>query len=137
MIRPWKHGSTLSSASSTISTSALERIVDRLKCEQYRSSTRKNYYSVWKNFNSFFLRLDNKPTSWEHRVLLFLGYLVNEKKKSSTIKSYVSAIRAVLAEVGHHLKEDKYTLHALTRACCLTNDKMLLRFPTRQIYLLL
>ena len=124
--------STTSSMSSAISTTAMEQIVLRLKNEQYRSSTRRNYYSVWKSFNAFYLRLDRNPRMWEHRLILFVEYLVQTKKKSTTIHSYVSAIRAVLTEDGRQLKEDKYLLGALTRACKLVNDTIRLRFPIRK-----
>ena len=87
-----------SSTSSSISTAVLESYVERLKMERNRSSTRKVYYSVWKQFNEFFIKLDIKPETWEDRLILFVGYLVEGNKKSATIKSYVSAIKAVLKD---------------------------------------
>ena len=85
-----------SSADSSISTAMINNIINELRNGARRLTTRKNYYSVWKCFNKFYIRLDRKPETWEERLVLFVGYLVEGKKKSQTIKSYISAIRAVL-----------------------------------------
>ena len=68
--------------------------------------------------------LDQKPQTWEDRLILYVGYLVNKQLKSGTIKSYISAIKAVLADDGIHLNEDKYLLTSLTQACRLVNDSV-------------
>ena len=49
---------------------------------------------------------------------------MNEQKKSTTIKSYVSAVKAVLANEGIELNENRYLLNSLTRACKLKNDRI-------------
>ena len=123
---------TSSSGDSSISTAAVQSIVDKLKGERNRSSTRENYYKIWRKFNQFFIRLDTKLRSWEDRLVLFVGYLVNLNCRSSTIKSYISAICAVLKEDGEDLNEDVYLLNSLTRACHLQNDVMLIRLPIRK-----
>ena len=105
------------------------RIVDRLKSERVRSSTRRNYYSVWKNFNEFFIRLDVKPNTWEDRIVLFIAHLIESDYKSQTVSSYLSAIQGVLAEEGVQLNEDKFLLSSLIRACRLKNDKIRTRLP--------
>ena len=94
------------STNSSISTRDMQMIVDRLRSQQYRDSTKKNYYVVWRLFNKFVIRLDNKPTNWEDRLTLFIGYLIDSKKQSSTVKSYISAIRAILQEIRVKLNED-------------------------------
>ena len=71
-----------SSTNSSISTNAVLDIVEKLRLEARRKSTRKNYYSVWKNFNQFYLKLDIKPESWEERIILYAGYLIDQNKKS-------------------------------------------------------
>ena len=106
-----------SSCSSRISTLAIEQIIERLKNEKHRESTRKIYRSVWKNFNEFFVRLDRKPSNWEDRIVLYVGYLVHSKRKSTMIRSYISAIHAVLLNYGVKLSEDLNLLSSLTRAC--------------------
>ena len=85
-------------------------------------STKRNYYSVWKNFNAFFVRLDRKPSTWENCLTLYIAYLIDNQKRSQTIRSYISAIRSVLREDGFVLNEDKFLLASLTRACKLKND---------------
>ena len=85
---------------------------------------------MWKIFGKFYSRLDYKPTEWEDRIILFVAYLVEVcKLKSSTVKSYVSAVKSVLAEDGLEVNEGGFVLNALTRACKLKNDQVILRFP--------
>ena len=66
---------------------------------------------------------------WNHGITLFVGHLIQEGKKSSTIKSYLSAIRVVLKIDGHEIATDSYVLTVLVKACKLKNDKILARFP--------
>ena len=113
----------------TISTHRLEDIICLLKSQQHRESTRKNYYAVWKQFNKFFLRLDVKLLNWNYRLVLFTGFLIDSGKKSTTIRSYLSAIRAILRIDGFKLNEDTYLINALTRTCKLKNDRVTARLP--------
>ena len=50
-----------SSGDSSISMAAVQTIVNKLKFQYNRTSTRENYYKVWKMFNEFFIKLDCKP----------------------------------------------------------------------------
>ena len=118
-----KHSMASSStASSQISTKDIERAIDTLKDQRHRSSTRQNYYTILKIFNKFVIRLDHKPTSWDHKLTLFVGHLIDSGKCSMTVKSYVSAIRAVLQNIGVKLNLDEFLIVSLTRACRLKND---------------
>ena len=110
----------------------MKLIIENLRTKANRSSTRRNYYSVWRTFNHFYLRLDVKPDSWEERLILFVGHLVNEKKKGGTIRSYICAIKYVLREDGVILNEDKYLLMALTKACRLVNNQVKTRLPIQK-----
>ena len=121
-----------SSMSSTLSTAAIGRIIENLKRKRNRPSTNKMYYNVWKQFNEFFIRLDSKPQSWEESLTLFVGYLVETNKKSTTIKSYISAIKAVLLDDGVDISEDRYLLTSLTKACKYVNDKVRTRLPIQR-----
>ena len=103
-----------STSTSTISTDAIERIIERLKNDKHQASMKNNYHCVWRKFSEFYLKLDRKPKSWESRVTLFIGHLVNCNKKSGTIKSYISALKSILMDDGIELKEDKYLLSSLT-----------------------
>ena len=120
---------TSTSSSSKLSTQDFQNIVDRLKSNGNRESTRNNYHCVWRIFNEFYIRLDNKPRSWEDRLVLFVAYLIKDKKKSSTIRSYISAIKAVLQADGIDIKEDKYLISSLTRACKYVNDQVRICLP--------
>ena len=125
----------LSASDSTeeyISTAAIQRIVDDLKYQRHRDTMRANYYCVWKLFNKFFIKLDTKPMKWEDRLTLFVGYLVQTKKKSSTVKSYISAIRAILIENNWDLQEDKFLISSLTHACRLRNDQVQMKLPIKK-----
>ena len=115
--------------SSTISTASVRAMVDKLKNYKRCNSTNKLYLSVWRSFNEFFIRLDSKPRSWEERLVLFVGYLVNKKTRSSTVASYISVIKAVLRDDGVILNEDKYLLSVLTKASRVINDKVKTRLP--------
>ena len=116
----------------TISTLEIESIIDKLKQQQHRNTMRRNYYCVWKLFNQFIVKLDVKPRNWEERVTLFVGYLAHLKRKSTTIKSYVSAIKAVLTSHSIKLNEDRFLLCALTRACKIQNDRIRTKIPIRR-----
>ena len=113
-----------SSTSSRLSTVEVASIVEQLKLQQHRESTRENYYTVWRLFNKFFLRLDLKPRAWEDQLTLFVAHLIDCRKQPSTVKSYISAIKAVLKMHNIHTEEDQYLLSSLTQACRLKNDQL-------------
>ena len=113
--------------SSRISTAAIQAIVDSLKSERYRDSTRQTYYRIWKLFNKFFIRLDDKPDTWENRLVLFTSFLMDNQLKLTTVRMYISAIRGVLQENDVELHEDQYLLSSLTKACKVKNDKLITR----------
>ena len=76
--------------------------------------------------------MDNKPGTWEERLTLYVGYLVSINKQSCTIRSYVSAIKAILSDIGIELNENRCLLNSLTRACKLVNDKVRTRLPIKK-----
>ena len=110
----------------------MEHLVEKLRYQHNRLSTCNNYYSVWKKFNEFYIKLDRKPNTWEDRLILFVAYLVEEKKKPQTVKSYISAIKSVLRDDGVSLNPDKYLLSALTKACKLENTSVRIRLPIQK-----
>ena len=61
--------------------------------------------------------------------MLFTAFLVDFKLKSSTVKTYLSAIRGVLKEIKVELNKDHYLLNSLIRACKLRNDKVITKLP--------
>ena len=78
------------------------------------------------------MRLDFKPKTWEERLVLFVGFLIQNNRKSTTIRSYISAIKCVLRQDGEELNEDVYLLKSLTKACQLKNDKVHTQLPIRK-----
>ena len=103
--------------------------MENLKYKSNRNSTCNNYLSIWREFNKFIIRLDNKPNLWEDRVGLFAAYLVDRGRKSSTIKSYISAIKFILKRDNYEWDDSKAQLNALTKACKLQNDIVKIRLP--------
>ena len=75
------------------------------------------------------IQLDIKPKYWEDKVSLFLAYMVHRGAQSSTIKSYTSAIKAILTEDGYEWDNKRILLTTLTRACRLKNDRVSTRLP--------
>ena len=120
------------STSSTISTAVLESYVEKLRTKCNRSTTRKIYYCMWKRFNEFFIQLDVKPGTWEDRLILFVSYLVEQNKKSSTIRSYISAVKSVLREDNVEINENRYLLNALTKSCKYKNERVRIRLPIQK-----
>ena len=60
---------------------------------------------------------------------MFVGHLIETKKQSSTVRSYISAVKAVLKMHNIRIQEDEYLLASLTKACKLKNDKFRARLP--------
>ena len=118
-----------SSGSSRISTTSVQRIINNLLNQQLRASTKQTYLSVWRQFNRFLVQLDSMPDGWEYRTTLFIGFLIDRGMQSSTIKSYVSAIKKTLIIDKYEWKDDKILLTSLTRACKLKNDVVYTRLP--------
>ena len=96
---------------------------------QNRESTNKNYLSVWRQFNKFVIRLDVKPNSWEDKTSLFVAKLIDDGMQSSTVRSYVSAIKRTLINDKYQWDDNKNILTALTRACKHINDRVRTRLP--------
>ena len=120
------------STATSISTDEILAAINQLRLQRHRNSTAKNYYGIWMNFNRFLIKLDKKPNNWEDRVVLFAAYLIQNKRKSTMVKSYISVIRAVLYNGGIILKEDAALLSSLTRACKLRQDTIQTRLPIRK-----
>ena len=127
--RKSQRNGSVSSESSKISAKHMNNIIDRLMCQQTRESTSKTYLSIWHQFNMFLIRLDHRPRSWEDRTTLFVGYLVEKGYQSSTVKSYVSAIKKMLLIDGYRWNDKAVLLSSLTRACRLKNDSVRTRLP--------
>ena len=62
-------------------------------------------------------------------MVLFMAFLIDNRLKSATVKTYLSAIRAVLWENKIKLNEDLWLISSLTRACKIKNDKVIATLP--------
>ena len=57
---------------------------------------------------------------------------MSKGRKSTTVKSYISAIKAVLRQDGVEMNEDKYLLTSLTKACQYVNGVVRTRLPIQR-----
>ena len=122
---------TTESSTDTISSRRMEEILEQLKLKTTRSSTKDNYYRIWQSFNKFVVKLDQIPDNWEQRVTLYVAYLIDKGRQSSSVKSYLSAIKKILTFIGYDLSCDQVLLNSLSKACRLQNDKLKIRKPIR------
>ena len=58
-----------------------------------------------------------------------MAHLINEGMQSSTVKSYISAIKHTLIDDEYPWDDNKVLLTSLTHACKLVNDKVRTRLP--------
>ena len=121
-------GSSLSSTS-RISRCEMEHILEKLKANQHRSSTKATYLAIWRHFNSFLVKLDHRPKAWEDRTTLFCAYLVDKGTKSTTIRSYISAIKHIVVTDKYKWDDERVMVNVISNACKLANDIVTIRFP--------
>ena len=91
-----------------------------------------NYHAIWTLFNKFIIKLDTIPKTWEERLVLYVGFCVDCGLQSSTVKSYISAIKKILELDGHAWNNDTALLNTLTKACRLQNDRVKRRLPIQR-----
>ena len=116
-----------------LSTAHLKRVLDRLKNERHCSSTRATYHGVWTNFNEFLIRLDYRPPAWEDKIVLYCAHLIEDRKlQSCTVRSYISALKAVLVNDGCEWNVDRLLLSSLFQACERKNDRLKNRLPIKR-----
>ena len=102
----------------------------------HQKSTKKNYHHIWTKFNKFLIKLDRIPDTWEEKVSLYCTFLVSRGDvQSSTLKSYVSAIKTKLKLDGYRWDDELIYFNALTRACKMKNDRQITRLPIMQPFL--
>ena len=100
-----------------------------LKANSIRESTKLNYVVIWRQFNTFLIRLDSKPKFWEDKLSLFCAYLVDKGVKSTTLRSYCSAIKHILVIDGYDCCDSKVLLTTIVRACRIRNDVVITHLP--------
>ena len=112
-----------------ISSWSMRLILEKLKGQSKRESTKKMYLGVWRSFNDFLFKLDKNPDNWEDRTSLFLVHLINKGVQSGTIKTYVAAIKKTLIDDNYDWKDNKIYLNAITRGCRIINDRLKTKMP--------
>ena len=122
-------GHSSSSNTFRISSRDMKLIVDRLLTLHNRDSTKRTYLAVWRKFNNFVIKLDIKPPTWEERTAMFMADMIANGAQSSSVKSYISAIKRILADDGYTWDDNIVLLSSLTRACKLKNDHVRTRLP--------
>ena len=132
-----KAKSTVSSSSTTtssqISIVRIQRVLEDLQNNHTRNSTTQNYLSIWRHFNKFLIRLDtNIKTCWEDKAALFGAHLADKGIKSTTLRSYFSAIKNILKRDGYPWDNKKVLLSTLIKGCKLKNDTVTVRMPIQR-----
>ena len=118
---------------SKFSTKYISNLMEKLKCNKHKKSTAKTYHGIWKRFNEFVLKLDHIPRRWEERLSLYCLYLIEiVGLQSSTIKTYVSAIKDTLVTDGYQWQDNLLLLRTLTSACRTQNDIFRTRLPIQK-----
>ena len=108
-------------------------MIEKLRNKKHQLSTKRNYHTIWKLFNKFIISLDFIPKSWEEKLSLYCGYLVDIKKvQSSTLRSYVSAIKQTLIIDGYRWDPEEFILSTFTKSCKMENDRVKTRLPIKK-----
>ena len=100
----------------------MQFLLEKYNHGNYRKSTGETYMRIWRLFNKFIIKLDQRPKTWEEKAALFVAQLISNGNQSSSVKSYMSAIKKILVEDGYKWDDNKVKLSALTRTCKLVND---------------
>lgn len=109
-----------------------KRIRDLLRTYKLRRSTRKSYKRTWNRFNKFISKFDAIPPNWEDRIVVWAAHLADNRKKSATIKSYISAIRYCLALDGIRVSHNSCELAAIVQVAKQYNDQLYIRLPIQK-----
>ena len=123
-------GSSRSSGSSRISLRQLQLTAENLCNQQHCPSTGRMYHHAWKNFNDLLVALDERPSDWNDKIMLFAAQLIVEKHPVPTIKSYVSAVKSFLRDDGIEIDDNSVMLSSLIKSCkYMTCNRGLVRLP--------
>lgn len=90
------------------------------------------YRRRWIAFNKFLQQFDYIPNTWEERLHIYAAHLIDNKKQSSTVRTYLTAIKQILKLADIDIREDKYLLTSLIKACKLKNDRLFIGMPIQR-----
>ena len=115
------------SSMSKIYVGDMEQILEYLKANHTRDSTKRNYTCIWRQFNEFLIKLHPKPKYWEDRINLYFAYSTGVK--STNLQSYLSALKNILKTDGYPWDDNKMLLSTIVCACKIKNDVVKTRLP--------
>ena len=125
-----KAPSSISDSSDSFSAASLALERDKLRNMEHKPKTQAMYHSVWRKFNQFLIELDHMPPTWEEKTSLYCTYLIKiVGVQSSTIKSYISAIKYKLRTDGYQWNDQLGLFSSLVHACRNSNDLVSNRLP--------
>ena len=64
--------------------------------------------------------------------MLLVGYLIDRKRKLTTINSYVSVIKSVLRQDRFRVSEDRYVIKSLIKTCKYRCESVFIRLPIQK-----
>ena len=112
------------------STDYFLTVLERFHNSKNKASTKNNYYGIWTNFNKFVIKLDSIPQKWEDKLKLYCVHLVHDRHvQSSTLKSYVTAIKQTLTSDGYQWNNKLFLLSTFVNTCEIENDRVTSRLP--------
>ena len=86
---------------------------------------------MWKNFNIFLLKLDRRPRNWEEGAAWYATYLYHRGFQSSTIRSYISGIKATLINDDYEWDQSAVNFNLVIKSCKMINDSVKNRLPVQ------
>lgn len=125
-------GSSLEQQELKYSLAQYKRIKYIIKNHRLQPSTRKSYKKTWNRFNRFISKFDIIPPKWEDRIIVWATHLAEHRKKSNTIKSYISAVRYCLSLDGIKVPHSNCELAAIVQAAKKANDELYVRLPIQK-----
>lgn len=125
-------GSSYDQQEMKYSLAQYKRIKYIIKNRRLRPSTRKSYKKTWNRFNKFISQFDIIPPKWEDRIIVWATHLADNRKKSNTIKAYVSAVRYCLSLDGIRIPHTNCELAAIVQAAKQANDQLYVRLPIQK-----
>lgn len=108
------------------------RIKNHIKNFRLKSSTKRSYKKTWDRFNKFISKFDCIPPKWEDRIIVWATHLADNRKKSATIRSYISAVRYCLSLDDIKVSHQNCELAAIIQAAKQMNDQLYIRLPIQR-----
>lgn len=125
-------GSSYDQQDMKYSLTQYRRIKNIIKNNRLQPSTKRSYKKTWNRFNKFISQFDIIPPKWEDRIIVWATHLAENRKKSATIKSYISAVHYCLSLDGIKVPHSNCELAAIIQAAKHSNDELYVRLPIQK-----